>query len=328
MSSDTGKRNEKPGNRWVRFRRKKKVQASAAATAVVAVALALASVYSPFHKDHAPAIGATGKAALGMSAPASDWDTRLSEVQAKGGHIQARRIFVSGFGGSLNLATQACNDGQIPVISYKESPYTPTSIASGAADNALRTEHTRLMNLPCSVFVTIHHEPASDMTASQYTNMLVHALPILGGTLDDQEIRVGPIGNGWWFNTNSQGYSDAELDQWVGPTVRGVSDFIAADTYQGKTTAEGVASKINRMAAWGTRVNNVTPSQPVRVLGLGEWNVQSAQAITDACEALGTQPLFSNGFGNLWNNDGTGSANAHVLTGDMLTAFQNCVSTW
>jgi hypothetical protein len=148
--------------------------------------------------------------------------------------------------------------------------------------------------------------------------MQAHALPILGGAIGGK-VKVGPIGNGWWFNTQ-RGLTDAQLKVWVSPAVLAASDFVAADTYQGQATAETVASKINRMGAWARR----TPG--VRGLGLGEFNMQTSQGMTDATAALASDPLFV--FGCIWNMNGTGSANAHVLTGSMLTAFKSALAGW
>jgi hypothetical protein len=95
---------------------------------------------------------------------------------------------------------------------------------------------------------------------------------------------------------------------------------VAADTYQGLATAETVASKITRMGAWARR----TPG--VRGLGLGEFNMQTSQGMTDATAALKVDPLFA--FGCIWNMDGTGAANAHVPTGAMLTEFKKALAAW
>ena len=266
------------------------------------------------------------KALLGMSAPAGTWSQRVSEV---GPGLQARRIFVGSFTGSLSLATTACNANMRPVLSFKEGSYSWADIAAGRADTQLQALHTKLVALPCAVYATIHHEPSSGASnhlagengsAAQYASAMAHAFPILGGTIIDPEVQVGPIGNGWWFNTKG-GLSDAELKVWVSPSVLAASDFVASDTYQGKATAETVASKIKRMGAWARRVGT-----SVRGLGLGEFNMQTAQGVTDALAALGSDPLFV--FGCLWNANGTGSANARVLTGDKLKAFQVGLANW
>jgi hypothetical protein len=265
-----------------------------------------------------------GRALLGMSAPNNLWSQRVSEV---GAGLQARRIFLSSFTASLSLATTACNAGMSPVLSFKTSGYTWAQVASGSADAALRSLATKLNALPCNTFVAIHHEPASGAgtplageggSAADYAKMQAHALPILGGAIGGK-VKVGPIGNGWWFNTKG-GLTDAELKVWVSPAVLAASDFVAADTYQGQSTAETVASKINRMGAWARRTTGV------RALGLGEFNMQTSQGMTDATTALRNDSLFA--FGCIWNMDGTGAANAHVLTGAMLTEFKKALANW
>ena len=96
--------------------------------------------------------------------------------------------------------------------------------------------------------------------------------------------------------------------------------MIAGDTYQGDAAGEEVATKITRMGAWARRVGGV------KALGLGEFNTQTAQGLTSATTALGKDRLFA--WGCLWNADGTGSANATVLTGDRLTAFRSALAHW
>lgn len=270
------------------------------------------------------AAAAGPKALLGMSAPAASWSQRVSEV---GPGLEARRVFFSSFTASISLATTACNAGMSPVMSFKTGSYTWAQVAAGSADAALRALATKINALPCDAFVAIHHEPSAGAgtptageggTAADFAKMQAHALPILGGAIGGK-VKVGPIGNGWWFNTKG-GLTDAQLKVWVSPAVLAAADFVGADTYQGKSTAETVASKIQRMGAWARRTTGV------RALGLGEFNMQTTQGMTDATNALGSDPLFA--FGCIWNMDGTGSANAHVLKGDMLTAFKTALSNW
>ena len=249
-----------------------------------------------------------------MSAPNSLWDQRVTEV---GSGLQARRLFFTGFTAGLSLASAACADGTYPVMSFKTGSYSWAQVAAGNADADLRALATKLAALPCDVFVAIHHEPEGDGTAADWSAMAVHALPILGVS---PEVKVGVIGNGWWWSAEARGYTDAEIAAWITPAVRQVSDVIAGDTYQGDAAGEEVATKITRMGAWARRVGGV------KALGLGEFNTQTAQGLTNATTALGHDPLFA--WGCLWNADGTGSANATVLTGDRLTAFQTALANW
>ena len=259
---------------------------------------------------------ASGKAMLGMSAPNQLWDQRVSEV---GSGLEARRLFFLDFAAGMGKAQEACDAGTYPVMSFKTGAYSWAQVAAGTADADLRALATRINALTCDVFVAIHHEPEGDGTPADWSAMAVHALPILGGPIGGK-VKVGVIGNGWWWSGEAKGYTDAQIAAWVTPGVLQVSDVIAGDTYQGSATGEEVATKITRMGAWARRVGGV------RALGLGEFNTQTAQGITNATTALGQDPLFA--WGCLWNADGTGAANATVLTGDRLTAFRSALAAW
>jgi hypothetical protein len=248
-----------------------------------------------------------------MSAPLNLWDQRVSEV---GTGLQARRLFFADFTATLGKAQEACDAGMYPVMSFKTGAYTWAQVATGTADSALRSLATRLGALSCDVFVAVHHEPAGDGTAADWSAMQVHALPILGGPLGGK-IKVGVIGNGWWWSGTSQGYTDAEIAAWITPGVRNVSDVIAGDTYQSTTTSEEVAPKIKNMGSWARRVGGV------RALGVGEFNGPTAVGITHATDALAADPLFA--WGCVWNADGS---TATVLTGDRLAAFQTALTAW
>jgi hypothetical protein len=251
-----------------------------------------------------------------MSAPNNLWAARVSEV---GSGLQARRLFFTGFGANLGLAQQACDAGTYPVMSFKTGGPSWAQVAAGDTDADLRSLATRLDALSCDVFVAIHHEPEGDGSAADWSAMAVHALPILGGPVGGK-VKVGVIGNGWWWSREARGYSDAEIAAWITPGVLQVSDVIAGDTYQSNPTGEDVATKITRMGAWARRVGGV------RALGLGEFNTPTATGVTDATTALGSDPLFA--WGCLWNADGAGAANATVLTGDRLAAFQTALAHW
>jgi hypothetical protein len=249
-----------------------------------------------------------------MSAPENLWAQRVKEV---GPGLQARRVFVNSLTGSLSVATQACNAGMYPVISFKTGSYTWAQVAAGKADAALRSMATKLAALPCDVFVAVAHEPDGDGTPADWSSMQAHALPLLG---PDPGVKVGVIGNGWWWSTTSKGLSDAQIAQWIPRAVINVSDVIAGDTYQASATGEEPATKIANMGAWARRVGGV------KALGLGEFNAQTAQGIVNATGALGRDPLFA--WGCLWNAFGPGAANATVLTGDRLIAFRQVLATW
>jgi hypothetical protein len=224
--------------------------------------------------------------------------------------------FFTSFDASLAKATEACNDGMYPVISFKTSSYSWAQVAAGNADATLGALHARLAALPCSVFVAIHHEPANDGAARDWAAMQVHALPIIGGPAGGN-IKVGVIGNGWWWSGTSQGLTDAEIAQWIPRSVITVSDVIAGDTYQSTTTSEESAPKIKNMGSWARRVGGV------KALGVGEFNGPTAIGITHAAAALGADPLFA--WGCMWNATG---GIATVLTGARLTAFRTALANW
>jgi hypothetical protein len=287
-----------------------KVRASASGTSALSTARAGASGAA----TTTAAAAARTKAKLGMSAPQASWAKRVKEV---GPGLESRRVFVPSLSGALGVAPQACKDGMYPVISFGTGSYSWTQVANGAADAALRSLATKLAALPCDVFATIAHEPDGDGTAAQWSAMQAHALPLLG---PDPGVKVGVIGNGWWWSSTSRGLSDAQLAAWIPRSVINVSDVIAGDTYQGKAGGEEPANKMANMAAWARRVGGV------KGMGLGEFNAQSAASLTAITTKLGSDSLWQ--WGCLWNANGGGGANSTVLTGDRLTAFKKVLAAW
>lgn len=247
-------------------------------------------------------------ALLGMSAPVSEWDTRVKEV---GPGLQARRLFYTSFTASLSNATAAVKAGQLPVCSWKVPSWS--GVASGQYDAELIALGKRLAALGGPVAVALHHEPAGDGTPAAWAAMQTHALPLLR---QGPTIQTSVIGNGWWFNTKG-GLSDAEINAYIPASVKAVADVVAADTYQMQAGAEGPGPKMKNMAAWALRVGGV------KALGVGEFNAQSATDITQACAALKAEPLFA--WGLLWNAD---KAPVTHLTGDRLTAFKVALANW
>ena len=270
---------------------------------------------APFSGAASYARGAVAapKALLGMSSPNNTWDQRVREV---GPGLEARRIFLSDFSASLNLAQQACDDGMYPVLSFKTGTYSWAQVAAGSADAALRALATRLEALTCDSFVAIHHEPAKDGAAADWARMQIRALPIVGGAIGGK-VKVGVIANGWWWSATNQGYTDAEIAAYIPPAVIAVSDVIAADTYQTSATGEEPAPKMRRMGEWARRVGGV------RALGVGEFNGFTAASITNATAALAADPLFA--WGCVWNSDGE---IATVLAGARLDAFRTALTNW
>jgi hypothetical protein len=261
--------------------------------------------YRPAKKSAVSQPGRPGSGSgvmFGMSAPALEWGKRVAEV---GPGLRARRIFLTSFSASLNQVKSAQADGLYPVVSFKTGGYSWADVAAGRADADLKAMAAKLDALSGPVFVAVHHEPEKDGTPQAWSAMQVHALPILGRGND---VFVGVIGNGWWWSAKAKGYSDAQIAQWITPGVRKVSDVIAGDTYDGGGEDAGV--KIRRMSAWAGRVG-------VSRLGVGEFNGQSAAAITHATDAAKADPRFV--WACVWNSN-TGPVT--VLTGARLAAFR------
>ena len=252
---------------------------------------------------------------IGMSAPRTEWSARLGEV----GGVDARRIFgaLASPDGALKLAAAEVAAGRMPVLSFKVPRNDWAGAAAGKYDAALKDLTARLDRLPGRVFVTLHHEPTGDGTPASYAAMQRHVLPILGspGNVD-----AGVIVNGFWWSAGAQGLTDAEIAAWLPASVLRAAEVVAADTYQGGTTArpgEHAGVKISRMSAWATR-------KGVDRLGIGEFNGLDAASVRAATNAVLDDPRFSFACvfnSNVNNRDGI----SWVLTGGRLTAFRSAV---
>jgi hypothetical protein len=249
---------------------------------------------------------------IGMSAPASEWSDRLAET----GPVQSRRIFgqLDSPSNALKLASGEVAAGRMPIVSFKVPNNDWAGVAAGKYDTQLRSVTSSLAALKGKVFVTLHHEPAGDGTPADYAAMMRHALPILGAPTT---VDAGPIVNGFWWSKKAQGLTDAEIAQWLPSDVLRLSETVAADTYQGGTTAnpgENAAVKIQGLSAWATRVG-------VKSLGIGEYNGLDAASIKAAGDAVLADPRFSFAAvfnSNVNNRDGV----SWLLSGDRLTAFK------
>ena len=252
-----------------------------------------------------------------MSTPADEWTSRLSEV----GGVDARRIFstLGSPSGALNLAKTEVAAGREPILSFKVPNNDWAGVGTGKYDTQLKSITDQLAALPGPVFVTLHHEPVGDGTATDYAAMMRHALPILGAPAN---VDAGPIVNGFWWSNGGQGMTDAEIAQWLPADVLAKAEVVAADTYQGGTTTnpgENAAVKIRNMSAWATRVG-------VTRLGLGEYNGLSATDITAAGNAVLADPRYS--FASIFNSSVNNRDGVNwVLTSDRLTAFTQTVTT-
>ena len=247
-----------------------------------------------------------------MSAPADQWNARLAEV----GSVDSRRIFstLSSPSNGLSLAAGEVAAGREPIISFKVPNNDWAGVAAGNYDTQLRNIAGRLAALGGHVFVTLHHEPVGDGTPANYAAMMEHALPILGAA---SSVDAGPIVNGFWWSNKSQGYTDAQIAQWLPPAVLKVSEVVAADTYQGGNTlnpGENAGVKIANMSKWATRVG-------VAHLGIGEYNGLDAASIKAAGDAVLADPRFS--FASVFNSNVNNRDGVDwQLTGARLTAFQ------
>jgi hypothetical protein len=277
---------------------------------------------SPAASTTTPAPASTSVAAtsttvrIGMSAPAGEWSARLSES----GGVDARRIFgdLGSPSSAMKLATSEVAAGRMPILSFKVPTNDWAGAGTGAYDAQLRDVTARLAALPGRVFVTLHHEPTGDGTPADYAAMLTHALPIMGAPAN---VDAGPIANGFWWSNGNQGLTDAEISQWLPARVLAASEVVAADTYQGGTTAkpgENAGVKIANMSKWAARVG-------VARLGIGEYNGLNAAAISAAGNAVLADPRFSFAAAfnsNVNNREGV----SWQLTGDRLTAFKATVT--
>ena len=250
--------------------------------------------------------------AFGMAAPAELWGRRLAEV----GDVQARRVF--GQLGSpekaLQIAREELAAGRMPVVSFKVPGTDWAGAAAGRYDERLRYVTRELAAPGGRVFLTLHHEPASDGTPTDYAAMMRHTLPILSAP---ENIDAGPILNGFWWSNTGQGLSDVEIARWLPPDVLAASELVAADTYQtrsGDRFIEGADTKIVNFSAWARRVG-------VERLGVAEYNSFSAAELEAAGRAVLADPRME--FALVYNSNMNGPPGRQlVLSGSRLDAFQ------
>ncbi|MEO8704413.1 MAG: hypothetical protein ABI867_30450 [Kofleriaceae bacterium] len=253
---------------------------------------------------------------IGMSAPAGEWNQRLSET----GPVYARRIFdnLDSPEFAIRTAEQELAAGRMPIISFKVPGDDWAGAATGRYDAQLHRIADALDALPGRVFVAVHHEPSDNGTPAAYAAMQRHVLPILGAP---SNVLAGVIVNGFWWSEKSQGLTDAEIAQWIPADVLALSEVVAADTYQGGTTAkpgENAGVKIKRMSAWATRVG-------VSQLGIGEYNGLDASAITAAGDAVLADRRFV--FASCFNSNENNRPEVNwLLTGARLDAFKATVA--
>lgn len=254
-----------------------------------------------------PPAQTTPKKIIGMSAPATNWSTRLAEVGPAG--VKARRIFAllnSAASDQTDLIGQAVSAGLLPVCSWKV-PDLPTYLAGGY-DAWLDTLNGYLGGLGVTVAAAFHHEPQGDMTGAQFCAGSQRFLDHVTAP----NVKVGPILNGWLLDNQVSTFasftSPALLAQW---------DFVAVDTYQAGTVTAPDAVKyggraVPLLASWLD--GQGFPNMPI---GVGEYNGFTADSLTKGGEAILSCPELW--FGLVWNSEG---GLGHVLTADRLAAYQ------
>ena len=251
---------------------------------------------------------------FGMSSPSADWSKCLSDVQAKSGKLQARRLFVSGFSsvpGFLRTAKSEWAAGRYPVLSLSTTEWT--KFASGAYDPQIRTwiSQIKANNHPMSW--ALKHEPIGDGDPKAYAAMQAHVAPMF----KQAGLSFGPIFNGFAWSSQGQGMTEAEIAQWIPDSVIPQFDFVASDCYHGGTTAkpgEDAGPKMRGMSAWATR-------KGVTKLGIGEFSGLTAPALGNAYSALHADGRYA--WACVFNSSRNNRPGVDwTLTGDRLTSFQ------
>jgi hypothetical protein len=244
-----------------------------------------------------------------MSAPATLWAQRVSEV---GPGLASRRIFAdlaSGAGSQIKLVEAAHSAGMLPVISYKVGGDIAGAVA-GKYNAVAEQAAAKLASYGYPTAVTFWHEPNPDISAADYVKASKQILP----AFKQGKLKVGPILNGWLLDNQQSLFASFAPDE-----MFQLWDWFGIDTYEsGTASSPGKVKPAVRIPAMANFVKSRGANLP---LGVGEYNGLSAATITAAGDALLSTPKVW--FGCIWNNDGpTGS----VLTGDRLTAFQKTLA--
>jgi hypothetical protein len=251
----------------------------------------------------------SGPAIVGMSAPATAWDQRVSEV---GAGLAARRIFAdlaSGATSQIKLVEQAHAAGMLPVISYKVGGDVAGAV-NGKFNAVAEQAATRLASYNLPTAVTFWHEPYGDMTGAQYTAASKQLLPIF----KRGQLKVGPLLNGWLLDNKRDVFASFCPNE-----LFAMWDWMGIDTYESGTMDNpGEHKPAERILALSEYVKSRGYSLP---LGIGEYNGYSAESIAGAGEALLSTPDIW--FGCVWNSTG---GKGTVLSGDRLTAFRHTLT--
>jgi hypothetical protein len=252
-----------------------------------------------------------GAALIGMSAPTSLWDQRVSEV---GGGLAARRIFAdlaNGATSQIRTVERAHAAGMLPVISYKVGGDIDGA-RNGRFNAVAEAAATRLASYGLPTAVTFWHEPSPDVTGAEYAAASKQLLPIF----KRDELRVGPILNGWLLDNKQSTFASYCPDE-----MFGIWDWFGIDTYEsGSAERPGTikpADRVRALAAFlAARGHDHLP------MAVGEYNGYSAQTIAETGETLLSTPNVW--FACVFNSDN--GAKGDVLTGSRLEAFQNTLA--
>ena len=256
-------------------------------------------------------------ARFGMTSPRDEWELRLGQVQATGGKLRGRRLFVSSFSSVpsyLKIAKSEWAAGRFPVLSLSYKGDTEwAKFANGGYDSALRTMFTQVKANGHPMAWTIAHEPIGDGSSPRYVAMFKHVAPMFKAA----GITFGPIYNGYMWSAASQGMTDAQIAAWCPDSLIPLTAFIGADCYQGGTFAspgENAAVKINRLNTWAGR-------HGVTELGLGEYNGMDANALKAADDAIRSTSRM--GWANVFNSSRNNRPGVDwTLSGARLSEFQ------
>ena len=247
---------------------------------------------------------------IGMNAPATSWDQRVSEVGRCG--LAARRIFANLSSGATSGTDQtsviqrAVADGMMPVISWKANV---TTLTGNGFDATLDRLNTYLAGLGVPVTATYWHEPHGDMTPEEFRAGSQQFLDHLTAP----NISVGPILNGWLLD-NQAATTRANFADYTSPALLAAWDFVGVDTYGTTTSSPG--PRIPKLATF-----LADRGQPAKRILIGEYNDPDGADIRSTGQTILSTPQVW--IANVWNNgDGTGSVPALPLEGDRLVAFR------
>lgn len=271
-------------------------------------------------------IGTTGGGTPGRFGVASDdLHGRISVIEATGGKVEVARVYAqpqdnwgqsnpSGAGGLHDQILTEFTAGRDVCLSIKTSGGDWSNVAAGTEDAAINGLaaflHATMPTFPARIiFICIHHEPSTNNsmttgeggTPAEFAAMNNHALPILKAAAPTQ-IRVGIIGNGYWFRQSGAKATDAQLDAWTPASSRAFMDYIGGDDYQ--------PGQLGTPSGWGEdptlrTINRIAWFGRVGYTGaclIGETNAFVGQYLVNMLDLAKHSPAFTNGAVCIWDN--------------------------